>query len=609
MVSGIVANGIRIPIKPNLLALGTLASCAGALLFALVGVVVMPSGATAQYYYSNPYGYSNQRYRGNRYYQQRRVRKRKKRVRRKKRSRRSYAKTLREPISDVLVLVSLKKQRIYVHDKKGLVAEAPISSGRRGMDTPKGIFTILQKNKRHFSNLYAGAPMPNMQRITWSGVAMHGGPLPGYPASHGCIRLPYSFANKLFGITSMHGRVIVADNPVQPKPIQHTKLFQPFPATTPTLTTEAKATAGGNINVAEAETRTRIDTDLGTIIGVRPANAGETRVARLADPERIERATAYRLKRLKRKEQSDKELAKAQTAYDLFHIDAKRTAKQLGEARTALKAGVADVKTKKKNAKKADYIAKKAHKALKDFDRKNRRLANRKLSPDKRQKLAAREKELDMRAIRLTDAAHAAQKAVTSAERRIAGLEANVALAAQTHKTAKNKLVPVKKRLTVAKVALKQYAEEEKQRAKPISIFVSGKTGRLYARQGWQPIIDVPVTIRSPNVALGTHLFTAIDAKESGHGVEWNVVTIEDGTKGTGAYKTRRSRFYGKKAGLRRQRSTPNPGQLALDRIEIPQDARDKIEDLMKPGSSIIVSDYPKSNETGQHTDFIILTK
>lgn len=98
------------------------------------------------------------------------------------------------PDAPLQMLVSLKDQKIRVYRGTELIRTAPISSGRRGNSTPPGVFSILEKRRRHFSNLYNNAPMPYMQRLTWSGVAMHQGRLPGYPASHGCIRLPRDFA-------------------------------------------------------------------------------------------------------------------------------------------------------------------------------------------------------------------------------------------------------------------------------------------------------------------------------------------------------------------------------------------------------------------------------
>ena len=97
----------------------------------------------------------------------------------------------------IMAIVSLQNQRITVYDANGWILQAPVSSGQKGRETPAGIFSIIEKQAEHYSNLYDDAYMPHMQRITWSGIALHGGPLPGYPASHGCIRMPYGFAERL----------------------------------------------------------------------------------------------------------------------------------------------------------------------------------------------------------------------------------------------------------------------------------------------------------------------------------------------------------------------------------------------------------------------------
>ncbi|HEY0324491.1 MAG TPA: L,D-transpeptidase family protein [Allosphingosinicella sp.] len=115
---------------------------------------------------------------------------------------------------EVEVVVSIERQMAYVYRAGTLIGVSTVSTGRRGHSTPTGSFTILQKNRRHFSNLYNNAPMPNMQRLTWGGIALHAGQLPGYPASHGCVRLPMEFSRLLFNTTSMGGRVhIIADTP------------------------------------------------------------------------------------------------------------------------------------------------------------------------------------------------------------------------------------------------------------------------------------------------------------------------------------------------------------------------------------------------------------
>jgi hypothetical protein len=129
----------------------------------------------------------------------------------------------------IMAIVSLRNQRITVYDAKGWILQAPVSSGRKGRETPAGIFSVIQKVEEHYSNLYDDAYMPHMQRITWSGIALHGGVLPGYPASHGCIRLPFDFAERLFDATATGMRVIVAPTDVAPVEIAHPVLFQPKP--------------------------------------------------------------------------------------------------------------------------------------------------------------------------------------------------------------------------------------------------------------------------------------------------------------------------------------------------------------------------------------------
>jgi L,D-transpeptidase-like protein len=136
------------------------------------------------------------------------------------------SRTAGEPI---VAVVSLQKQRITVYDANGWILRAPVSSGQKGRETPAGIFSVIQKEAEHYSNLYDDAYMPHMQRITWSGIALHGGPLPGYPASHGCIRMPFDFAERLFDLTRLGLRVIVAPTDVAPAEIAHPALLQPKP--------------------------------------------------------------------------------------------------------------------------------------------------------------------------------------------------------------------------------------------------------------------------------------------------------------------------------------------------------------------------------------------
>ena len=115
------------------------------------------------------------------------------------------------PAGPMLVVVNLTSQRAYAYRNGVRIGATTISSGKAGKKTPTGVFTILQKNKDHKSNLYNSAPMPYMQRLTWDGIAMHAGNLPGYPASHGCVRLPLEFSKKLFEVSNMGMTVVVTD--------------------------------------------------------------------------------------------------------------------------------------------------------------------------------------------------------------------------------------------------------------------------------------------------------------------------------------------------------------------------------------------------------------
>jgi hypothetical protein len=115
------------------------------------------------------------------------------------------------PQGPLMILISIPEQMMHVYRNGILIGRSTVSTGSKGHDTPGGVFSILEKNKTYYSKKYDNAPMPNMQRLTWSGIAMHSGQLPGYAASHGCVRLPYDFSQLLFGITSSGGTVIIGD--------------------------------------------------------------------------------------------------------------------------------------------------------------------------------------------------------------------------------------------------------------------------------------------------------------------------------------------------------------------------------------------------------------
>jgi hypothetical protein len=127
----------------------------------------------------------------------------------------------------IMAIVSTKTQQITLYDAEGWILRAPVSTGTTDRETPAGVFAVVEKKRDHRSNMYDDAHMPHMQRITWNGIALHGGPLPGYAASHGCVRLPFGFAERLFDKTRIGMRVIVAPNDAAPVEISHPALLVP----------------------------------------------------------------------------------------------------------------------------------------------------------------------------------------------------------------------------------------------------------------------------------------------------------------------------------------------------------------------------------------------
>src|SRR5213079_433240 len=175
-----------------------------------------------------------------------------------------------KPQGPLIIAVSIDQQKVRIYDTNGLFAESPVSTGMKGHSTPMGVFSVIQKHKMHRSNIYSGAPMPYMQRITWSGVAMHAGVLPGYPASHGCIRMPMAFAVKMWNWTKMGARVTITPGEITPASFSHpllaTKRAVPKPiashepqvdAPPPAVDKAAEADAAPKPVIAEASLELR----------------------------------------------------------------------------------------------------------------------------------------------------------------------------------------------------------------------------------------------------------------------------------------------------------------------------------------------------------------
>ncbi len=388
----------------------------------------------------------------------------------------------------IMAIVSIKTQHIAFYDADGWILRAPVSTGVEGRETPAGVFAVVEKDADHHSTLYDDASMPHMQRITWNGLALHGGPLPGYAASHGCVRMPFGFAEDLFDKTRIGMRVIISPNDVAPVDTSHAMLFVPDAKSIAAAPARAEALA------QDAE------------VASQAADAAKEAAAKAAREATSLKAALKKLERLKRR--ADAELVVADKALVSSKTDqAKERAEDMKlkvaakatEAGEQLETANADAKSKANAATSAKDAAKAA--------------ANRK-----------------------AEAAKAASEAGLATE--------------------------------------------------PVSVYISRATQKLYVRRNthkpwadggevFDATIEVPVTIRSPEVPIGTHIFTAMAT--DGAGLRWSVVTIDNGDN----------------------------AKNALDRITIPQDVLDRIAPTALPRSSIVVSDEPLSRETNFRTEFV----
>ncbi len=147
----------------------------------------------------------------------------------------------REHGDPIMAIVSIRSQQVTLYDAEGWILRAPVSTGVKERETPAGVFAIVEKKKDHRSTMYDDAWMPNMQRITWNGIALHGGPLPGYAASHGCVRMPYGFAEKIFDKTRIGMRVIVSPDDAVPVEFSHPALSLIMPDAQAIAAAPAKA--------------------------------------------------------------------------------------------------------------------------------------------------------------------------------------------------------------------------------------------------------------------------------------------------------------------------------------------------------------------------------
>jgi hypothetical protein len=255
----------------------------------------------------------------------------------------------REAGEPIMAIVSIKTQQVTFYDAEGWIFRAPVSTGTKGRETPAGIFALIEKDKDHHSSLYDDAWMPNMQRITWNGIALHGGPLPGYAASHGCVRMPYDFAEKLFDRTRIGMRVIISPNDAEPVEFSHPALLVPNPAAI------AAAPARAETLAREAEE------------AAKAADEAKKAAATAARETASLTASLRKLEGLKSRADAevafaDKKLAAAKTdeARAQANEQKEKAVNRAAEALTQLEAAKADAKSKPATAAAAKDAAKAA---------------------------------------------------------------------------------------------------------------------------------------------------------------------------------------------------------------------------------------------------------
>jgi lipoprotein-anchoring transpeptidase ErfK/SrfK len=403
-----------------------------------------------------------------------------------------------KPQNPLTLVISIRSQKVSLYGNGKLIETSIISTGTPGHDTPMGVFSVIEKDRHHRSNIYSAAPMPYMQRITWSGVALHEGFVTGRPASHGCIRLPHAFAAKLWDLTQLGVRVIIAPEDVTPVSISHDRLFamKPKPALPPVAALEPDPVPTAKIRLATNAERT--DTATVPEMDVQPVPA-VPEVSAEADP-----------------------LAEGRALTDLIRAE-QQPRQAVGE-------------------------------------------------PVKEQ---------------VKDQVKDAAKPVT----------------AEPEPT-----VTVGKPGNLDKLKLATTGKEYPSRPGAITVFISRSLGKLYVRKGFWPVFETPVKIAQPDVPFGTHVFTALEPKSDTE-LRWNVVSLPNEIKkAPGQALTPAQRRLGIVAAVREHVHPANPADV-LNRISIPDEALNRISELMTPGASLVISDMGISHETNRGTDFVILTK
>ncbi len=453
-----------------------------------------------------------------------------------------------KPAGPLYAVVSLADQHVSFYDANGLWERSVISTGVAGHPTPPGIFTILEKERWHRSNIYSGAPMPYMQRLAWTGVAMHEGVVTGRPASHGCIRLPGAFAKRLFGLTKVGQRVVVSPEDITPTDIVNAHLPVPQLQTPPPGAVEKiAATKGGKVVETVA-----LDT---------PAAGADTK---LLNPAQFAHAL---------KGASEANAIKAAQAKKAALVivaakseEARQAARELSIAEESVRRIKAEIEDANRSIERAqgDEAIKKA--------------------TDRKSAADAKLVEAEGKVREAIEAKAAKDQDLSSAQNAVREADEQASAAAES-------------------------AMDATIRAEPISIFISRKTRHLYVRQATQHLFDMPITIRDPERPLGTHLFIATRAGDDGASLHWAGLTPPAAVEiKRHRHSSRRGHRIEPEEEAPSMKSFPETASAALDRIELPPEALQRIGERAWAGATLIISDVEMSGEGRYPMDFIILS-
>lgn len=505
------------------------------------------------------------------------------------------------PKGPLEIFISINQQRLHFYSDGVHIADAPVATGVPGHLTPLGVFSVIQRDRYHHSNIYDNAPMPFMQRITWSGVALHEGPGVGHEASHGCIRMPGDFAARLWMLPTMGMRVVIAHPELRPLPFADPHLFVHKDASP--VPTAALPLAAETAQSAEPGTKTDvIDPPAVAPTGTsRTEGANADRVHRAVDgnhaaaPEQSKIGTAL--------------LAGATPAKPALTDDAGPTKSIEPTLAQIVKGAAADAAARDKAAELT--AAERARTAAVMGE-----TANTAAPPAQPAEVTAKDgasPPAPQATLPAAGKASAIETATPSAAPQPAAGAPIPAEAANVTPGPADITAPIS--LDDVPLPLSKPVQIAKDGDGPIAIFISRKLGKIYVRQDFTPLFDAPVKIENPQEPLGTHVFTAMDYLSDHSTFRWTVVTLPSAPpKRVEHWK------YVKDARGRRMRvrveeqaaeplTTSETPQEALARIEIPQDVIEQISRLIVPGSSLIVSDQGLGPETGRGTDFIVVTR